>query len=124
MTWMSSKDSDYPWQDRQGIITPVDNNNLQSVNGVLRNSNSITVNLETEYYRSYESGFIELLNVHNVYLHCPDLGHFNSIGVRGENTIIKKVPVSSSLGYLIIDSAVAPFDKVDVSRQLLNKQFN
>ena len=27
-----------------------------------------------------------LLNVHNVYLHCPSLGHFTSVGVRGENT--------------------------------------
>ena len=119
MTWMSSTDSDYPWQNRLGLITSVDNNNIQYINGVLRNSNSITVNLETEYYRSYESGFIDLLNVHNVYLHCPNLGHFNSIGVRGENTIIKKVPVSSSFGYLIIDSVVAPHDKIDVSRQLI-----
>ena len=50
----------------------------------------MTINLESEYYRSYESGFIDLLNVHNVYLHCPNLGHFNSIGVRGESTIIKR----------------------------------
>ena len=79
----------------------------------------ISVSLESEYYRSYESGFIDLLNVHNVYLHCPNLGHFNSIGVRGENTIIKKVPVSSGFGYLIIDSVVSPHDKIDVSRQLI-----
>ena len=59
------------------------------------------------------------MNVHNVYLHCPNLGHFNSIGVRGENTIIKKVPVSSSFGYLVIDSVVAPHDKIDASRQLI-----
>ena len=119
MTWMSSTDNDYPWQNRLGLITSVDNNDLRSVNGVLRNSNSITVNLETEYYKPSESGFIDLLNVHNVYLHCSNLGHFNSIGVRGESTIIKKVPVSSSFGYLIIDSAVAPHDKIDVSRQLI-----
>ena len=72
MTWMNSTDSDYPWQNRLRLITTVDNNNLQSINGVLRNTNSITVNLEPEYYKSYESGFIDLLNVHNVYLHCPD----------------------------------------------------
>ena len=70
-------------------------------------------------YRSYESGFIDLLNVHNIYMHCPNLGHFNSIGVRGENTIIKKVPVSQSFGYLIIDQCVAPHDKMDVSRQMI-----
>ena len=50
----------------------------------------IPISLESEYYRSYESGFVDLLNVHNVYLHCPNLDHFNSIGVGGENTIIKK----------------------------------
>ena len=46
----------------------------------------ITVNLESEHYRTYGSGFIDLLNVHNVYLHCPNLGRVNSIGVRGEST--------------------------------------
>ena len=50
----------------------------------------ITTNLEPEYNRSYESGFIDLVNVHNVCLHCPNLGHFNLIGVRGESTVIKK----------------------------------
>ena len=80
----------------------------------------IAVSLESEYYRSCESGFIDLLSVHNVYQHCPNLVHFNSIGVRGESTIIiKTVPVSSSFGYLIIDSVVAPHGKIDVSRQLI-----
>ena len=41
------------------------------------------------YYQSYESDFIDLLNAHNIYLQCPNLGHFSSIGVRGESTIIK-----------------------------------
>ena len=50
----------------------------------------ITINLESEYGRSYESGFINLLNVHNVYFHCPNLSHLNSIGVRGKNTKIKQ----------------------------------
>ena len=62
----------------------------KSINGVLRNTDMITINLESEYYRSYGSGFIDLLNFHNVYLHSPNLGHFNSIGVRGGSTIINK----------------------------------
>ena len=86
MTWMGSTDSDYPWKDSQGNITTVEINSPQSINGVLRNSDMITMNLESEYYRTYEGGFIDLLNVHNVYLHCPNLGKFNNIGVRGENT--------------------------------------
>ena len=52
-----------------------------------------------------------------MYMHCPNSEHFHSIGVRGENSIIKKVPVSSSFGYLILDSVVSPHEKMDVSRQ-------
>ena len=105
--------NEYPWKDSEGNLQTVEISSLQSFNGVLRNPDMITVNLESEYYRSYESGFIDILNVHNVYLHCPNLGHFNSIGVRVESTIIKQIPV-----YLIVDSVVAPHVKCDVSRQL------
>ena len=80
MSWMNSTDSDYPWKDIQGNITTSKINNLKSIIGVLRNSNMITINLEPEYYRTYGGGFIDLLNVHNVYLHCPNLCLFNSIG--------------------------------------------
>ena len=118
MTWMGSTGSGYLWKDSQGDITTVEINNLQSINGVLRNSGMIAINLESECYRTYGSGFVDLRNVHNVYTHCPDLGHFKGIGVRSEGTIIKTT-VSSSFGYLIIDSVVAPLDKTDVSRQLI-----
>ena len=36
MSWMGSTDSGYQWQDRQGIFTSVDNNNLQSINGCFK----------------------------------------------------------------------------------------
>ena len=68
-------------------------------------------------YNTYETGFIDPLNIHNIYIHCPNLGHFNSIGVRGESTIIKQVTVSSSFGYLMIDTVVPPHDTMGVSRQ-------
>ena len=45
MTWMSSTDSDYPWKNSQGNITTVESNNLQPINGVLKNSDMITINL-------------------------------------------------------------------------------
>ena len=83
---MSSTDSDYPWKDSQGNITTVEVNNLKSINGVFRNSDMIMINLYSEYYRTYEGGFIDSLNAYNVYLHCPNLDHANSIGVRGDNT--------------------------------------
>ena len=80
------------------------------MNEILRQSSPI------EPESTFETGFIDLLNVHNIYIHCGNIGNYNCIGVRGDNPI-KKVPVSSSFGYLILDSVVAPHDKIDVSRQ-------
>ena len=59
------------------------------------------------------------MNVHSTFIHCPNLGHYNIVGVRGDSSIIKKISVSSSFGYLVLDSVVAPHDKLDVSRQSL-----
>ena len=85
----------------------------------------IHLHVLSDYYRSYESGFIDLLNVQHNYLHCPNLCHFNSIGVRGESIITYlQIHGSSGFGHLTIDSAVAPHDKTDVSRQLNKQQFN
>ena len=83
---------------------------------MLRNTDFIPV-YPSSMNRTYVSNFLDLLSIHNIYMHCPNLGHFNSIGVRGESSIIKKIPVSSGFGYLIIDSVVSPHDKMDVSRQ-------
>ena len=66
----------------------------------------------------FESNFLDLVNTHSIYIHSPNLGfHYNTIGCKGESSIIKKVPVSSSFGYMILDSVVAPHDKIDVSKQ-------
>ena len=96
-------------------MTHIDLTNLRSISENLRNYETADGLSAT-----YESGFIDLLNTHSVYIHSPNLGHYNSIGVKGENTIMNKVPVSSSFGYLILDSVVAPHSKIDVSRQLFN----
>ena len=89
-----------------------DYNDLRYINEVFRYS---TMALSNTYF---ETGFTDLFNVHNIYTHFSNLCHYGSIGVRGESTIIKKVHVSSSFGYPIMDSVVAPHDKIDVSRQL------
>ena len=97
-----------------GSVGTPDFSILKYINEVFRKS----INLPTEIF--YESGFIDLLNVHNICIHSPNLGHYNSIGVRGEPSIIKeKVTVSSSFEYLILDPVVAQHDKMDVSRQLI-----
>ena len=80
-------------------------NNLRYISEAFKNS----VQSPSDIFS--ESGFIDLVNVHNIYIHSPNLGNYSSIGVGGESTIIKQVPVSSSFGYLILDSVVAPQDK-------------
>ena len=89
MQWEIDLNGFYPWRNNANIVYP-DINNLQSINGVLRNTEMIPTNI-AYMYKNYESGFLDLLNIHYIYIHCPNLGHFNSIAVRGENSIIKKV---------------------------------
>ena len=72
----------------------------------------IAINLESEYHRTYESGFIALLNVHDVYLHCQNL-------VILVASVLKQITLFSSFGCLLIDSVVAPHGKIDVSRQVI-----
>ena len=98
MDWMGNTDSDYPWRNIDGIVKAVDINSPQSINGVLRNTQTIYLHQLSDYYKSYESGFFDLFNAHNIYFHCTSLCHFNSTGVRGESTVVKKSPVSSSFG--------------------------
>ena len=108
------------WKNKIGNVVTADLNHLKSLNDVIRYTNNIHYHpLTTPGVSSFETGFIDLLNTHNIYIHISNLGHYNSISVRGKNTIIKKVHVSSSFGYLIMDSVVAPHDKIDVSRQLI-----
>jgi hypothetical protein len=122
VTWQA-EGTNYQWKNREGVVQAIDINSLQSINNAVLRVSSDTeidythITAQSEFYRTFESGFLDLLSVHNIYIHCPNLGHFNSVGCRGENSIIKKVPVSSSFGYLILDSVVAPHDKMDVSRQ-------
>ena len=88
MQWGIDHNGFYPWRNNANIVYP-DVNNLQSINGVLRNTEMIPTDI-AYMYKEYESGFLDLLNIHNMYMHCPNVGHLNSIGVRGENSIIKK----------------------------------
>ena len=104
----------FVWVDSNDNETSIDVNDRCSIHEFLGNYGH-DPNLGT----TYESGFIDLLCVQNIYTHCPNLGHYNTVEVRGENPIIKKVSVSSSFGYLILDSVVAPHDKLDVPRQSL-----
>ena len=58
-------------------------NNPQSMNDVLRHTFGSPAN-------TYESGFIDLTNIHNIYMASPNLGSFSTLGPRGEYIIVKK----------------------------------
>ena len=69
---------------------------------------------------SYTSGSLEMLAFRNLYLTSPNLSSFTTMGARGEANIIKKIPVSSDFGYLIIDSYTSNHDWLDCSNLTLN----
>ena len=67
------------------IMTSIGVNNLCSINELLRNYDH-----DPNFGTTYESGFVDLLNVQSIYIHCPNLGHYNTVGLRGERSITKK----------------------------------
>ena len=79
------------FRGKLGIDVYVSFYDLKSLNEVIRHPNNSEYHpLTTSGVSSFETGFIDLLNGHNIYTHSSNLGHYDSIGVRGENTIIKK----------------------------------
>ena len=89
-----------------------DSSNLMSANevlGVLTPQIGVTV----------KTSLVDLRRYHNVYLSSPTLSSYSTLGPRGENNIIKKVPVTSDYGSMIFDSVVASHDWVNVSKRLL-----
>jgi hypothetical protein len=94
------------------ILTDIDAKtigyNTTTINNMLQNSTGTS-----QIYSSsnpYISGFIELLSIKNIYLHSPNLSSFTTYGGKGESNIIKKVPVSSDFGYLIIENFTSTHD--------------
>ena len=101
--------------NNSGVVLQMNQSDLQSANSVLRHNNTSALSV------SFTTQFIDLLNTHSIFIHSSNIGSFETLGVRGESTIIKKVPVTSSFGYLIVDSVVAQHDKIDVSRQMFKQ---
>ena len=103
-----------------------DRTNPASMNDVLRNYGSYSG--ETPQYNinnPYKSGFLNFQGINNIYLSSPNLGCFTTIGPKGEQTIIKKIPVSSEFGYMIIDRSVSQHDYLECGKTTLRTlEFN
>ena len=68
----------------------------------------------------YKSKFLSLNWINNIYISCPNIGCFETIFAgfgRGENNILKKIPITSSYGFANIDIAMAANDFLSCSKQ-------
>jgi hypothetical protein len=70
---------------------------------------------------NYESGFLDLFPIRNLYLTCSGLGNFNTMSVSGDRSIVKKIPVNAGYGEMIFDQSVVGIDYLDCSRQTLSR---
>ena len=68
----------------------------------------------------FVSGFLNLLCIRNLYLSSPNLSSFSTYGAMGEVNIIKKIPVSSDFGYLIVETFTSTHDWLDCGGLTLN----
>lgn len=101
------------------MLTDSDLNNVRgSTNDVLQN-----YSYPSPVYSSskpFVSGFLNLVGIRNLYLTCSNLSSFATYGGNGESNIIKKVPVTSDFGYLIVDSLTSTHDWLDCGGVTIN----
>ena len=82
-------------------------------------ANEVLGNVTPQIGVTVKTSLVDLRRYHNVYLYSPTLSSYSTLGPRGENNIIKKVPITSDYGSMIFDSVVASHDWVNVSKILL-----
>ena len=88
-------------------------NNLKSINQVLGN---YTPSLN---YPDWNSGYITLLALRNLYLTCNELSDAKQLGSTGAYNIIKKIPINAPFGSVIYDNEIISVDYINVSNRVL-----
>ena len=102
----------------QNQFTDIDVNNLRSINKVL----NIVDNAPTHGIAlPFVSGFLDLVPIKNLYLHCNEISNYNQLTVAGNSSIIKKIPVTVPYLGIINDNEVNEFDYVDCSNKILRR---
>jgi hypothetical protein len=108
----------------------LDNNVLWKWSGSTNSCNNLIGNIGniTNTYTQtnpFVSGMMNMDVFRCLYLSSPNLGTYTTLGSRGESNILKKIPVTSSYGMLIVDSYTSSHDFLDCSDQTLNTiEFN
>ena len=67
----------------------------------------------------YISGFLNFQPINNMYLHSGSIGTYNTLCLNGDQTVIKKIPVTQDYGVAIHDQCVLFNDYNDCSHQSL-----
>jgi hypothetical protein len=106
------------------VLTDTDLKNVvgstdaRSTNDILQNFDypSPTYSMNNPFV----SGFLSLLSIRNLYISSSNLSSFSTHGARGEIDIIKKIPVSSDFGYLIVETFTSTHDWLNCSQLTLN----
>ena len=102
------------WVDHNNQLTTVDINSLMSMNEIFRHSEAMPA--ET----TFESGSLDLLNVHNIYFHSS-LGNYNTIGVRGQSSIIKTFLFHPVLDIWLLIQLLLPMVKLMLAGKVLKQ---
>ena len=66
------------------------------------------------------TGFLNLLNYQDIYITSATLGNFDTMGVRGENNVIRKVCVDAGWGFSIVDKNTHDEDWISCSKLALS----
>ena len=91
--------------------------NPQSLNDMIGNSDK---NMQRYTAASmFEGGQFNVMPHHTIYITCPQLGNFKTLGPQGERDIIKKVTVTGNANEIMYDNYLNAEDFIDVSRQTL-----
>jgi hypothetical protein len=110
------------WTDQEllqsTIFTGLNVFNLNSVNEVLQVYGLYTggINGYVAPGVGFQTGFLNLLNYQDLYITSTNLGNFQSMGPRGESTVLRKVMVNVAWGFSIIDKESYATDFLSCSK--------
>ena len=103
---------------------------LQSANPIIgnftRSYNSVvdidaSNKAKSAVYVDVISGFLNLLRYSHLYIASEDLSSFNTIGINGECSILKKIPVTVTFGSIVVDQTYLQTDCTDVTGKTLRQ---
>ena len=120
--WKLLTDEDLINNHYPAINLNYDRFNLRSANDIIRNiqTDDVLIGSIGSPVQKYESGFLNLNWINNIYISSPNLGAFDTIFAgNGATNIIKKVPVLVNYGFQIVDQLVNPNEALDCSKQTL-----